>query len=99
MKAPPSMFARGFRLLVVCLCTFVLFQFVSLYMNWSKQVIFGSLTVLVAMAINRAGKSRVWTIALMLLSIAAILRYGWWRIRLVIGYFSDESNHRISIDA
>ncbi|WP_245536188.1 UDP-forming cellulose synthase catalytic subunit [Terriglobus roseus] len=90
---------RIFRFFVACACTFVLFQFVSLYMSWSKQVIFGSLTVLVAMAINRTGKSRLFTIALMLLSIAATLRYGWWRIRMVVGYFSDDTNHRFSIDA
>jgi cellulose synthase (UDP-forming) len=99
MKASSSLFVRSFRFVVACLCTFVLFQFVSLYMSWSKQVIFGSLTVLVAMVINRSGKSRLWTVALMLLSIAATLRYGWWRIRLVVGYFSDETNHHISIDA
>ena len=90
---------RAFRLLVVCACTFLLAQFVSLYMSWPKQVVLGSLTVLCAMVLNRMGRGRLLTLALMLLSIAATLRYGWWRVRLVIGYFTDESNHRLSIDS
>ncbi len=92
-------FAQVCRVVVLCACTFLLFQFVSLYMSWPKQAVFGALTLLAAIVINRAGKSRLYTIALMLLSIATTLRYGWWRIRLVAGFFGDESNHRVSIDA
>jgi cellulose synthase (UDP-forming) len=92
-------FIQFCRLVVLCLCTFLLFQYVSLYMSWPKQAVFGALTLFIANVLNRAGKSRLFTVALMLLSIATTLRYGWWRIRLVAGFFGDESNHRISIDA
>jgi cellulose synthase (UDP-forming) len=68
-------------------------------MSWPKQAVFGGLTLIVAIVLNRAGKSRLLTVAMMLLSIATTLRYGWWRVRLVAGFFSDESNHRVSIDA
>jgi cellulose synthase (UDP-forming) len=93
------MLVRLLRVLVLCGCTFLLFQFVSLYMSWSKQAVFGGLTLIIAIALNRASKSPLFTIALMLLSVATTLRYGWWRIRLVSGFFADESNHRVSIDA
>ena len=90
---------RGLRFLSVCVCTFFLFEFVSLYLSWPKQAVLGGLTVLAAVTLNQPGKSRLLTFTLTLLSIAVTLRYGWWRARLVIGYFSDESNHRFSIDA
>ncbi|WP_263412767.1 UDP-forming cellulose synthase catalytic subunit [Terriglobus aquaticus] len=89
----------GLRFLIVCICTFFLFEFVSLYLSWPKQAVLGGLTVLAAITLNQPGKSRLLTLTLMLLSIAVTLRYGWWRARLVIGYFSDESNHRFSVDA
>ena len=90
---------RGLRFFIVCVCTFFLFEFVSLYLSWPKQAMLGGLTVLAALMLNQRGKSRLLTLTLMLLSVAVTLRYGWWRARLVIGYFSDESNHRLSIDA
>jgi cellulose synthase (UDP-forming) len=34
----------------------------------------------------------------MLISVTATLRYGWWRVNLLIDYFSDESNNRGPID-
>ena len=80
-------------------CTLLLFQFVSLYLSWQKQMTLGALSVLIALALNRTSKSRRVTLALMLLSIAATTRYGWWRFRNVLQYFSDESNHRLSIDS
>ena len=99
MSAVPGPAKRLFRTLVAGVCTFVLFEFVSLYLSWPKQALLGGLVVLLAIALNRFGKSQTATLALMLLSMAATLRYGWWRVSLVIGFFTDESNHRFSLDA
>ena len=58
----------------------------------------GALSLAVAIALNRMGKSSTATRSLMALSMAATLRYAWWRIHLVVNFFTDESNHRLSID-
>ena len=88
---------RVFRLTVFCVATFLLFQLVSLYLSWPKQAVLGGISLLIAMLLNRNSRSHTVTLALMLLSIAATLRYGWWRIRLIVEFFSDESNHRFSL--
>lgn len=88
-----------FRFVVFLLCTFLLFQFVSLYLSWPKQIVLGGLTLVIAITLNRLGKSHMVTLSLMLLSLAATLRYGWWRIHLVANYFTDESNKRVGVDA
>ncbi len=59
----------------------------------------GGLSILIAIGLNRTSKSKRMTLALMLLSMAATLRYGFWRVRALVQYFSDESNHRLSIDS
>jgi len=90
---------RVFRFVVTCASLFLLFQFVSVYLSWPKQVAVGGISILLVIVLNRSSKSRVVTVALMLMSLAATLRYGWWRIDMIAQYFSDETNHRITIDA
>jgi cellulose synthase (UDP-forming) len=89
---------RALRLLVSCAATFLLFQLVSLYLSWPKQAVLGGVSLLIVLLLNRSSRSHTVTLALMLFSIATTLRYGWWRIHLVVNFFSDESNHRLSID-
>jgi len=90
---------RVFRLAVTCCSLFLLFQFVSLYLSWPKQIGVGVFSIALVILLNRISKSQVITIALMLLSLAATLRYGWWRVRTIILYFTDESNNRLTINA
>jgi hypothetical protein len=82
-------FVRAFRLLVFCISTFLLFQFISLYLSWPKQALLGALSLAIVILLSRSSKSHVVTLALMLISIAATLRYGWWRIHLVADFFSE----------
>lgn len=84
---------RVFRFVVTCVSLFLLFQFVSVYLSWPKQVVVGGISIFLVIVLNRSSKSRVVTVALMLISLAATLRYGWWRINLIAGYFADETNH------
>jgi cellulose synthase (UDP-forming) len=90
---------RGFRLVVFGVATFLLFQFISLYLSWQKQAVLGGLSVVLAILLNRISKSHVVTLSMMLLSLAATLRYAWWRVHLVFNFFTDEANSRISIDS
>jgi cellulose synthase (UDP-forming) len=88
-----------FRFVVTCVSLFLMFQFVSVYLNWPKQIVVGGISIFLVIVLNRSSRSRVVTVALMLISLGATLRYGWWRINLIVQYFSDETNHRITIDA
>jgi len=90
---------RSFRLLVAGCSLFLLFQFVSLYLSWPKQAVLGGISVVIALVLNREKKSQVVTIGLMLISLAATLRYGWWRVHLILQFFGDESNDRLSVSA
>jgi cellulose synthase (UDP-forming) len=91
---------RVLRLLVFCVSTFLLFQFVSLYLSWQKQTVLGGVSLLIALVLTRVSRSRLITLALMLLSIAATLRYGCWRLHMVYDFFTDQSNsRRLSLDA
>ncbi len=90
---------RLFRLVVTGVFLFLLFQFVTLYLSWPKQIVLGGVSLLVAMVLNRASRSKVVTLTLMIFSLAATFRYGWWRVHMVVNFFSDESNHRFTIDA
>ena len=95
-----SLPVRAFRLAATCVCLFLIFQFVSLYLSYPKQIVLGGISVLVALVLNRTSKSsHMVTIALMLCSLAATLRYGWWRFHMILDYFSDETNHKVSVNA
>src|SRR5579859_5175682 len=91
----PGAMTRFFRVLVLCVTGFLFFQLISLYLSWQKQAIFGAVAILIGLLANRLSTSRIVTIALMLISMTATFRYGWWRVHLLIDFFSDESNHRI----
>jgi cellulose synthase (UDP-forming) len=94
-----SVFNRVVRFAVTCVSTFLLFQFVSLYLSYPKQIIVGGVSVVIAMVLNRTSKSQVVTLSLMLISLAATLRYAWWRVHMVVQFFGDESNNRFTIDS
>lgn len=91
--------SRSFRTVTTCVALFLLFQFATLYLSWPKQIWLGGVSVLIALALNHRSKSIAMTIALMLLSLVTTVRYGWWRIHMILDFFTDESNHRITISA
>jgi cellulose synthase (UDP-forming) len=85
--------------LLLGITAFLMVQLISLYLSWPKQIVLGCASVLIGIAANRNSRSRAVTIALMLISLTATLRYGWWRVRLLIDFFLDQSNNRVSIDS
>src|SRR5271156_3833479 len=89
---------RVFPALILAITAFLMLQLISLYLSWPKQLILGSASILIGIAANRISSSRLITIALMLISLTATLRYGWWRVRLLIDFFLDQSNNRVSLD-
>jgi cellulose synthase (UDP-forming) len=102
MNASPGRSSAGsrlFRMLALCFIAFLLLQLISLDLSWPKQVILGSVSLLLAIVANRYSTSRVVTFALMLISMTATLRYGWWRVHLLVDFFSDESSNRLSLDS
>ncbi len=86
-------------MLVFCLTLFLLLQLISLYLSWPKQAILGGVSLLLALTANRLSASRIVTLALMLISITATLRYAWWRAHLLADFFSDPANNRAGIDS
>ncbi len=98
-QGKPDTMTRLFRILVVCVTAFLLFQLISLYLSWQKQAMLGGAMMLVGLLANRFSASRVVTIALMMVSMIATFRYGWWRVHLLVDFFSDESNTRVGVDA
>jgi len=88
-----------FKGLVVVLFCGLFLQLITLYLSWPQQMILGGASIAIGIAANRLTDSRDVTLALMLISITATFRYGWWRVHLLIDYFSNRSNHRFSYDS
>src|ERR1019366_4879936 len=94
----PGFITRVFRFAIACVTGFLLFLLISLYLPWQEQLTLGIATVTVGLIVNRFSRSRVITIALMMISSTATLRYFWWRVHMLVDYFTDESNNRGVID-
>jgi cellulose synthase (UDP-forming) len=95
----PEPITRLVRVLVLCVTGFLSFQLISLYLSWPKQAILGIVAILFGLVANRLSASRIVTLALMVFSMIATFRYGWWRVNLLVDFFSDESNPRIGLNA
>ncbi len=95
----PDGVTRLAGVMVLCITAFLFLQLISINLGWQEQAVFGGVTILVGLVANRLSGSRVVTIALMLISMIATFRYGWWRISSLVDYFSDESNRHLGLDA
>ena len=85
-------------LLMVCGTVCMIF-FGVLPLTWPQQAVMGLVTVLIAVWLSRVSNSYLITLSLMVMSIFATFRYGWWRIGTVIAYFRDPTNHWGAVDA
>jgi cellulose synthase (UDP-forming) len=94
----PGFVTRVIKFVIACVTGFLLFLLVSLYLPWQEQLILGIATVLVGLIVNKFSRSRVITIALMMISSTVTLRYFWWRVHMLVDYFTDESNNHGIID-
>ncbi len=94
----PGRITRLGRILVLGITAFLIFQLISLDLSWPRQTVLGILAILCGLIANRLSASRTVTIALMIMSMVATFRYGWWRMHILVDFFSDESNQRINLD-
>ena len=58
-------------------------------LTWPQQAVLGLLTILLAIWMDRSSSSYLITLTLMLMSMYATFRYGYWRISYVIRFFND----------
>ncbi len=73
--------------------------FAVLPLTWPQQAVMGLLMLLIAVWLTRASNSYLVTLALMVMSMFATFRYGWWRIATVIDFFKDPGNKWGPLDA
>src|SRR5580698_7621377 len=58
-------------------------------LTWPQQAVMGLLMLLIALWLGRTSNSYLITLTLMIMSMFATFRYGWWRIGTVIDFFRD----------
>jgi cellulose synthase (UDP-forming) len=86
-----------FAFLVVALVLF--YFFASLPLTWPQQAVCGLLTLLMGLALGRTSESYLITLTLMILSLFATFRYGYWRLSVTAAFFKDPANHWGALDA
>jgi cellulose synthase (UDP-forming) len=70
-----------------------------LSLSWQHQVLMAALTLVAALWMNRASKSHLVTLTLVLLSVYSTFRYGFWRVSTVIAFFRDPGTNWTPLDA
>src|ERR1035437_5383763 len=70
-----------------------------LSLSWEHQLLLALLTLVIAICMNRASKSYVVTLTLVLLSVYSTFRYGFWRVSSVVAFFRDPGANWTALDA
>jgi cellulose synthase (UDP-forming) len=86
-----------FVFLVVAVVMF--YFFATLPLTWPQQAVCGLLTLLMGLALGRTSDSYLITLTLMILSLFATFRYGFWRLSQTVTFFRDPANHWGALDA
>ncbi len=84
-----SFILKAIRFLILAGGIFFLIATGILDLTWPQQAVLGLLTVLLAIWMDRSSSSYLVTLTLMLISMYATFRYGYWRISYVISFFLD----------
>ncbi len=90
---------RTLRFIVLAASLLFLCLTAVLYLPWQKQLILASLTLFVALCLNRFSKSYFVTLTLIPLSVYSTVRYGFWRLSSVVVWFRDPGSHWSALDA
>jgi len=61
-------------------------------LDWPQQAVLGLLTIFIAIWIDHSSRSRLVTLTLMLFSIFATFRYGFWRVSSTSSFLSASTN-------
>src|SRR5277367_4100208 len=86
-----------FVFLAIALVAFYFFG--TLPLTWPQQAVCGLLTLLMGLALGRTSDSYLITLTLMILSLFATFRYGYWRLSMTVQFFRDPANHSGALDA
>ncbi|HEX4321371.1 MAG TPA: UDP-forming cellulose synthase catalytic subunit [Acidobacteriaceae bacterium] len=87
------------RFLFLCVALVMFYFFASLPLTWPQQAVCGLLTLLMGLILGRTSDSYLITLTLMILSLFATFRYGFWRISRTVQFFQDPSSHWGALDA
>jgi cellulose synthase (UDP-forming) len=82
-------FFKLVRLVMTVAGMVALFFFGSLALSWPQQAVLGLLMLLLCIWLSRVSDSYLITLTLMMLSMFATFRYGWWRVSSIIAFFQD----------
>ena len=91
--------SKFIRLLVLVAAAVIFYFFATLPLTWPQQAVCGLLMLLMALALGRTSDSYLITLTLMILSLFATFRYGYWRLYMTVQFFQDPSNHWGALDA
>ena len=91
--------ARVFRLVFLCAVAVVFWFFGVLPLTWPQQAVCGLLTLVMAISLGKSSDSYLVTLTLMIMSLFATFRYGYWRISQTIQFFQDPASHWGALDA
>jgi cellulose synthase (UDP-forming) len=87
------------RFVFLCIALVMFYFFATLPLTWPQQAVCGLLTLLMGLALGRTSDSYLITLTLMILSLFATFRYGYWRLSMTFQFFQDPANHWGALDA
>ena len=87
-----------FRIFIYVFLLFLAFNCITVDFQWPEQAVLGVLTIALAFAIHRIGKSELITLALMFASMLATARYAFWRSASVFEAAIDPGQHVGKLD-
>jgi cellulose synthase (UDP-forming) len=91
--------AKLLRFVFLAVAAVMFYFFATLPLTWPQQAVCGLLTLLMGMALGRTSDSYLITLTLMVMSLFATFRYGYWRIAQTVMFFQDPANHWGALDA
>ncbi len=90
---------RLFRFVFLLFAAVACYFFVVLPLTWPQQAVCGLLMLIIGLTISRASESYLVTLMLMIMSLFATFRYGYWRLSQTWNFFQDPANHWGALDA
>ncbi len=90
---------RLLRFTFLMLTLGITYFFAVLPLTWPQQAVCGLLLLIIGLAVGRASDSYLVTLTLMIMSLFATFRYGYWRLSQTWLFFQDPSNHWGALDA
>ncbi|WP_263358263.1 UDP-forming cellulose synthase catalytic subunit [Acidicapsa ligni] len=97
--AGETFLTRLLRFIFLVIALVMFYFFATLPLTWPQQAVCGLLTLLMGLTLARTSDSYLITLTLMILSLFATFRYGYWRLSMTVDFFRDPGNHWGALDA